>query len=386
MMRALITVLVAVCAVACVPSVGASAEPVSTGRSFTIPVRSGTSARAAFREALGKLGELHGVRLRSAFADRADRFVEAFYTATYHGRPVAGALVAGRGIAASAFDVPDQARNVSTMLSASVRFMHNGSPSFAPLHTVSFGSGTIGLPESWTVANAYQGCVEAVSQRDHGYLAFGCPQAAMVPPLLPGANPRAVLVLTSGDPVAVMKRVLTAPPPVGLGVQAVRIVETQPVASPMGSGRAAYVLFDYRASGSPFRGLALIAVAPVDGGSAMVYKSMFMLPARDFPRLAPALWSSWRSWTVNGSVLTGRLTAAAQSMRETGEIITGAYWARQHANEQTALAFDQYIRDTAQLEDVTTGQRYNGSYLDASTIVQHNPVKYRIVPVGELQP
>jgi hypothetical protein len=89
---------------------------------------------------------------------------------------------------------------------------------------------------------------------------------------------------------------------------------------------------------------------------------------------------------VNGSVLTGRLTAAAQSMRETGEIITGAYWARQHANEQTALGFDQYIRDTAQLEDVTTGQRYNGSYLDASTIVQHNPVKYRIVPVGELQP
>jgi len=34
---------------------------------------------------------------------------------------------------------------------------------------------------------------------------------------------------------------------------------------------------------------------------------------------------------------------------------------------------------------VTTGQRYNGSYFDASTIVERNPVRYRIVPIGELQ-
>ena len=40
---------------------------------------------------------------------------------------------------------------------------------------------------------------------------------------------------------------------------------------------------------------------------------------------------------------------------------------------------------TAQLEDVTTGQRYNGSCFDASTLVQHDPVKYRIAPIGELQ-
>lgn len=367
------------------PAPGA-AQPYSTGRSFTIAVGSRTSARAAFREALTKLRDLDGVRLTSALADREDRFVEAFYTATYRGRPVAGALVAVRGSAASAFDTPREApRSVPVMLDQLSRAFNRGVPVNDPLHTVSFGSGTIGLPDSWSVMNAYQGCVEAGSQRDHGYLAFGCPQAAVVPPLLPGTNPRAVLVLTSGDPAAVAQRVLTAAPPAGLGVQAVRVVETQPVAPPMGTGRAAYVLFDYSANGAPYRGLGLFAVAPVDTRSAMVYKSMFMLPANDFARLAPVLWKSWRSWNVNGNVLTGRLTAAAQSMRETGDIITGAYWARQHANEQTAYGFDQYIRDTAQLEDVSTGRRYNGSYLDASAIVQHNPVKYRIVPIGELQ-
>jgi hypothetical protein len=364
----------------------APAQPYSTGRSFTIPVRARTSARAAFREALPKLRELSGVRLMSAFADREDRFVEAFYTAAYHGRPVAGALVAVRAGAAGAFDTPrDAPRTIPVMLDQLSRAFNRGVPVNDPLHTVSFGSGTIGLPDSWSVTNAYQGCVEAASPRDHGYLAFGCPQAAVVPPLLPGTNPRAALVLTSGDPVAVAQRVLTAPPPAGLGVKAVRVVETQPVAAPMGTGSAAYVLFDYRADGAPFRGLGLFAVAPVDARSAMVYKSIFMLPANDFARLAPVLWKSWRSWNVNGNVLTGRLTAAAQSMRETGDIITGAYWAREHAQDQAAYGFDQYIRDTAQLEDVTTGRRYNGSYLDASAIVQRNPVKYRIVPIGELQ-
>src|SRR5947209_10198453 len=113
---------------------------------------------------------------------------------------------------------------------------------------------------------------------------------------------------------------------------------------------------------------------------------MFMLPAATFAQLAPTLWKSWQSWGVNSGVLTSRLTAAAQSMRETGDIITGAYWARQHAGEQTSLGFDQYIRGTAQLEDVNTGRRWNGSYFDASTIVERDPVNYRIVPVGELIP
>ncbi|MEA2719390.1 MAG: hypothetical protein QOJ39_1254, partial [Candidatus Eremiobacteraeota bacterium] len=221
---------------------------------------------------------------------------------------------------------------------------------------------------------------------DHGYLAFGCPQAGFAPPVLPGTDPRAVLVLPYGDPVTMFRAFAQHPLPVGLGVQNVRIAEAKAVAPPVAGGRSSYVLFDYRVGGNAFRGLALVSVMPIDARSFMFYKSMFMLPSASFARLAPTMWASWQSWGVSSGVLTGRLTAAAQSMRETGDIITGAYWDRQHANAQTSLGFSQYLRDTAQLEDVTTGRRYNGSYFDASTIVEQNPVKYRIVPVGELTP
>jgi hypothetical protein len=377
--RLLIVLLVALCAT---PAAAQSAP----GQTFTIAVHARGSARAAFREAFGALRGLDGVTLRSAFADKNDRFVEGFFTASFHGRPMTGALLAGTsGVAAGAFDTPQRAPRTLPALLAQLGSAP-GPAAARPLHQVSFGSGTIALPDSWNVANSYQGCVEASSAQDHGYLAFGCPQAALAPPLLPGADQRTVLVVTSGDPVRALERVLTSPPPVGLGVSAVRIAEVQPVAAPVAGGRAAYVLFDYRAGSAPFRGLALVSLTAVDSRSLMFYKSMFMLPRSTFPQLAPTLWKSWQSWGVASGVLTGRLTAAAQSMRETGDIITGAYWTRQHANAQTALGFDQYIRDTAQLEDVTTGKRYNGSYFDASTIVERNPVKYRIVPIGELTP
>ena len=366
---------------------GPAAAQSPPGRTFTIPVHAQTSARAAFREALGALPGLDAVRLRSALADKHDRFVEGFFTATRHGAPVTGVLLAGRdGRAAGAFDTPARAPRTLPPLIGTLAGSRAAGGVAQPLRTVSFGSGTIGLPQTWQLANAYQGCVEATSVHDHGYLAFGCPQAGFAPPTLPGADPRSVLVLPYGDIGTMFRAWARYPSPVGLGVQSVRIAELQPVAPTVPSGRAAYVLFDYRVAGAPFRGLALISVSPIDARSYMLYKSMFMLPAASFPRLAPTLWRSWQSWGVSSGVLTGRLTAAAQSMRETGDIITGAYWDRQRSNARTSLGFDQYIRDAATLENVETGRRYNGSYFDASTIVEQNPVRYRIVPVDELSP
>ncbi|HEY0395272.1 MAG TPA: hypothetical protein VGD01_12320 [Candidatus Elarobacter sp.] len=363
---------------------GVPAGAQAGAQTFSFHVQGG-SARAGFRAALASLHGLRAVRVRSAIADRADRFVEGFFTATAGGHAVSGVLLTANGIAAGAYDTPERARR--TIPAYLTSLAGSGGRAAQPaLHQVSFGSGTVALPDSWSVMNSYQGCVEAGSTQDHGYLAFGCPQAAFAPPLLPGTNPRQVLVITSADPVAALHRILVAPPPVGLGVSGVRIAEVQPVQSPVAGGRAAYVLFDYTANGSPYRGFALASLAGVDTRTFMFYKSMFMLPSSSFPRLAPTLWKSWQSWGVSSSVLTGRLVSAAQSMRESGDIITGAYWARRHAGEQTALGFDQYIRGTAQLEDVTTGRRYNGSYFDAGTIVERDPVNYRIVPIGEIQP
>jgi hypothetical protein len=385
-MRTLVSLVVASCsllaATAPVAAQGAGAQ------TFTIPVDPHGSARAAFRQALASMPALDGVRLRSALADMADRFVEGAFTASFHGRTVSGVLLAGTsGSAVGAFDATDRApRTIPAALAQlASRGRSGGGPPNRPLHRVAFGTGAVSLPDSWSVLNSYQGCVEAASTHDHAYLAFGCPQAAVVPPLLPGTNPRTVLVLGGVDPVAALQRLLVAPPPAGLGVAGVRVVEAKPVQA-TANGRAAYVLFDYTANGAPFRGLALVNVAGVDRGLLMVYKSMFMTPRATFPQLAPVLWKSWQSWAVNGDVLSNRLFAAAQSMRETGDIITGAYWERQHAQDRVNLGFDQYIRDAAQLENTDTGQRWNGSWLDVSAIAQSNPARYRVVPLSDLQP
>jgi hypothetical protein len=363
--------------------VGAAAGGAQT---LGISVHTRGSARDAFREAFRSLRGFGDLHLRSAFGDKSNRFVEGSFTATLHGTPVSGVLLAGaEGHAVAVYDTPDRAGQ--TIPPALARLFSGGAsgggPS-RPLRRVSFGTGSIALPDSWTVVNSYQGCVEAASQQDHGYIALGCSQAALAPPLLPGTDPRQVLVITSYDPVAALQRFLTSPPPIGAGASGMRVVEVKPVQA-TANGRAAYVLFDYTLQGAAYRGLALVNLAAVDNRTFMLYKSMFMTPASAFPELAPVLWKSWQSWGVNGDVLTNRLFAAAQTMRETGDIITGAYWSRQHGNAQVSAGWEQAMLGTAQLEDLRDGQRYNGSYWDASTLVQHDPTRYRIVPIGELQ-
>ncbi|MEA2785723.1 MAG: hypothetical protein QOF71_1827 [Candidatus Eremiobacteraeota bacterium] len=373
----------------------APADAAGSGSAFTLGVRATGSARAAFREAVGALrgGPLANLAVRSAFSDRNDRFVQGFFGATAGGAPVEGVLFAGTGgVAGVVLDTPERLpRSYASLVQRLQRMVPArsagaGSAAARPLHNVSFGSGNIGLPDGWSVINSYQGCVEAGSTVDHGYIALGCPQHATVPPGLPGTNPRAQLVAPFSSPVQILATIMMQPSPVGLGLQAFRAREVQPVASGLPNGRAAYVLFDYRANGAPYRGLALISIAPIDSMSFLVYKSMFMLPAQTFPQLAPTMWRSWQSWGVSSGVLTGRLTAAAQSMRETGDIITGAYWDRQHANSTAAAGFDQYIRDSATLEHIGSGDRAEGPWADAQAIVNRDPTRWRIVPTAELIP
>jgi hypothetical protein len=198
-----------------------------------------------------------------------------------------------------------------------------------PLQTVNFGSGTIGLPAGWQVLNSYQGCVEAGTQG--GYLALGCPQTVIVPPGLPGADPRAVLMLPYADPVTTLGRFAQTPLPLGLGVRVTRIVEHAPVASNAPQGKAAYILFDYVVQNFPFRGLALIDIMPIDAGSYVLYKSMVLLSADTFNTMMPTLWAAWKSWSVNPAVFRQRMDAAIQSMRETSEIISSGYRDRQRS-------------------------------------------------------
>ncbi len=61
-------------------------------RAFAIQVHATRSSRAAFREAIVALraGGLRGLAVRSALADRGDRFVQGFISASDGGTPVEG--------------------------------------------------------------------------------------------------------------------------------------------------------------------------------------------------------------------------------------------------------------------------------------------------------
>ncbi|MDP9110832.1 MAG: hypothetical protein M3M96_04290 [Candidatus Eremiobacteraeota bacterium] len=358
-----------------------------SGQAFTLHVRPG-SAAAAFREAAGALrgDRLKNLIVRSALSDRRDRFVQAFVSAQYGGTPVVGVLFAGAdGIAGGVIDTADRLpRSYPSLLQRLQRLLPappgaGGRYAPQPLHAVSFGSGTIGLPATWQVTGSYQGCVEAVSQQDHGYIGLGCPQTGVIPPGLPGADPRVLLIAPYSNPVQMLGEIGRR-----LNLESLHPVEVQQIDSGLPHGQAAYILFDYQIRGVPFRGLAMINMAPVDQMSYVVFKSMFMLPANSFARLAPTMWRSWQSWGVDRGVLTGRMVAAAQSMRETGALISGANASTQRASSSAAAGFDQYIRDAATVEHIDSGARAEGSAFSAQAIVDRDPTKFRIVPASEL--
>ena len=369
--------------------VPASAE--DTAGHFTVSVKGATTAVSTFRQAIGGLRMLSALQLRSAVEDKTGQFIEGFFTARFHDAPVAGAMIAGRnGTAIGAWDVPSRAaRTVPTTISQLIR--SSGSKAGAetgggllPTHTVDFGTGRLEVPESWSIANSYQGCVEIASAHDHGYEALGCASAGLVPPVLPGTDPRNVLVLPYGSVTDMFRGYLQYPRPAGLGLANVRIIESRQVAPPAGAGEAAWMLFDYDIDGTGYRGLALANVAPIDSRSYMVYKSMFMTAAANFHRLAPTLFKSWQSWGVNQNVLNQRLFDAAKSMRETGDIINSAYASREAAQGQSAHGWSEMMRSTATLERVESGERWEGDWNAADSIVRERPEEYRIVPVGEL--
>ncbi|MBC5809940.1 MAG: hypothetical protein GIW95_03665 [Candidatus Eremiobacteraeota bacterium] len=374
---------------ACAPI---SAKTDDAGSTFVVPVTSSQSARTIFREAYGKIGAqlfVTGVHLTKAVADRKDRFVQGSFEATDHGTPVAGVLIAiAPNIAGIAVDRRDR---IAKSLPALTRRLAQQFPRQTaaarlpnvPLHTVDFGSGTIALPDGWKVLNSFQGCVEAGSERVESYLALGCPANVAVSPGLPGNDPRTHLTVPYGSPTETLTRFLKYPQPAGLGFQSVHVIETQPVSGVAGA-QSAYVLFDYRIKGVPFRGFALSSVMPIDNLQFVYYKSMFLTPGAKFSKLAPTLWRSWQSWGVSNKVLNDRLTSAAQSMREAGDILTGAYWARQQAGARSSLAFDQYIRDVETVENTTNGKRKELGYFAGDALVAHDPATYRIVPTAEL--
>ncbi|MBF6594458.1 MAG: hypothetical protein IVW51_08425 [Thermaceae bacterium] len=125
----------------------------------------------------------------------------------------------------------------------------------------------------------------------------------------------------------------------------IQVIDRQP--TPWQNGQAAFVRYWANVGGTRMDGFGLFALMQYDTNSYIFYQSYVYAPAQVFSQILPTALQTWASWSINPAVYTERLMAAAQSMRETGDIITSAYNNRQRTYDSINKGWDQYICDAA---------------------------------------
>lgn len=234
---------------------------------------------------------------------------------------------------------------------AAARAAHSrGATRSAALRPVALpdGSGRIYLPAGWHITSASQGAVEAEGPQGSVFLGFSTivwtPQAVMFA--------RPPLVAQYGPPAEVVRQL--APQ---FGGRNFRLIDQKP--QPWPGGQGAFVRYEVDAPHKGRQqGLGLVLLRPLGDGTFMYYSSGVSAPTAHFKQDLPVLLQIWGHWKVADHVFQQRLAHAAQSMRETGEIIRGVNARRQAAQERSNAAWDHHIRGTWVYEDTETGERH----------------------------
>ena len=95
---------------------------------------------------------------------------------------------------------------------------------------------------------------------------------------------------------------------------------------------------------------------------------------------------AWGTWSINPSVFTERLMAAAQSMRGMNDIITSTDANRQETYAKVNEAWSDVIRDQGTWSNPTTGTHYKVSngLTNNGGIPMVNGTPLEPVPLGNL--
>lgn len=320
-------------------------------------------------------------RFQAGVRDPNDTQFQAAFTARLRGVPVVGLLAVtitgpNGGTATLMFDSRGRARQ---SFPAMLRALQGGggTAQMAPLTRTPFpdGSGTIGLAPGWQVVNSYKGTVDIVGPEGTvmglgGVVNVVSAQAAR---LFPGSP-----YVSTLDPAAAFVELAQQS-----GVR-MQLLDQRP--TPWQNGQAAFVRYRANVNGTSLDGFGLVALMPYDTNAMIFYQSYVYAPASVFPRILPTALQTWSSWSINPAVFTERLMAAAQSMRQTGELITSGYNDRSRAYDSINKGWDQYIRDTATLEYVDGSRADDVSANFANWLVKKDPQNWRIVPGSELIP
>lgn len=343
-----------------------------SGRVLTTTLSGSASATKLFRALLvGVQGYFDATpRILNALRDPRDTSIQASFRATMNGSSVTGLIaLAVQGTKARAVLLFDATPAFAGSVTRLIAVASGGAPSSAAqvkLTRVNFpdGSGSIGLAQGWTLKYAAQGAADIAGPVPGSGMSIG---ANLIVPFT-SSDPAQALVLMAKRQNALLR---------------LTIIDAKP--TPWQTGKAAFVRYRTVLNGSIMEYFGLFAVAPYDGNQVFFYTSYLQAPSASFKALLPVGLQIWGSWSVNPAVFTQRLNAAAQSMRETGEILASVNANRTRAFEGTSAGWSEYIRDVATLEDNDRNRTQTDASF-AARVVQDNPNGFRIVPPSELVP
>lgn len=351
-----------------------------SGSVFTTTLSGGRGATTMTQALVRGMQPYFGgtMRVLHAIGDRNDGQVQASFSARIGSVPVIGLLgVAAEGGSARAVVLFDASRALPGSIERLVRVATgagSGGGAAAPVERLTRtpipdGSGNIDLAPGWVIRYAKQGAMDIQGPTAGAGMSLG---AVLTVPFT-SADPAQALVMMAQQMGRMQGKRID-----------VQIIDSRPMQWQQG-GRAALIRYRSVTDGQTMEYFGLIGITPFDGQQVFFYSSYIQAPPQSFARVLPTAMRSWASWSIYPSVLAQRMQQTAQTMRETGALLTGSGSSSQRAFDGVNAGWGQYIRGVATLEDPDR----NRSEVDqsfAENVVRSDPQRFRIVPTNELVP
>jgi hypothetical protein len=334
--------------------------------------------------------------LQTVVADQGDQHVQALFSARMNGTPVLGVATVDLGDSGGSvtllFDRPQSFRYSFSRLRQGLAKSGGRHRAEVPLEPIRLADGSaLSIPQGWRVSAQGRGSVDLDGPNGEAIsLGAAAPVYNRVQRLpympagyvfqAPCCDPvRAYVALVPQISAAMQK--LGRPPQ-----QLVGIVESQPTA--WGAGQAAFLLTELRIGGRPYLNYALVAAMPSYSDPWTVYISAVAAPEEIFGDEFSMMLKVWGSYTINPAVFAERLQHAAQTMKETQQMMRDTMAETSRAMQSAHEGWDQVIRGVQTIENTNTGRRWTVDNEWSQQLVDRLSTDtgnhWRIVPSSEL--
>jgi len=363
---------------------GFTATSVGGGRVLTASFSEFSGATEASHGAVRALAAYFDAApsVRTVVTDNNDSQAQVFFDARLDSTPVAGVILismnGGTSQVSVLYDRPQSLRNSLAEMARSGP-AERRVPVERPVNwqTYNFpdGSGSINLPEGWIFDGAEQGEVHARGGQGE-YLELGRPNYIQEY-ALPGSAGITIMPFIS-DPVEAL-----------VAFERQQGMELRIIESRQEAPNLSMALYDYTANGVPCRAFAYLqTMLTPGGGSWILYTSYVAAPAGRFAGTFQTLLDAWKTYRISGKLISERIQAAAQSLREAGEILRQSNANTSDTYRRTNYAWELCRREQDLIEDTWDHDRGTVQTIDAHHLVdelnrQEGSERWRVVPLAE---